>query len=123
MAVVQSVVYVSTGLWPLVHIDSFLLVTGPKYDLWLVQTVGVLVALIGGALAAAAWNRRITPEIALLGAGVAVALAVIDVVFVVRDVIASVYLADAAMELLFAAGWCLAPVRARSGSSGQRHEP
>jgi hypothetical protein len=34
-----------TGLWPLVSIGTFQQVTGPKTDLWLVKTVGVLIAV------------------------------------------------------------------------------
>src|SRR5438270_11614006 len=40
---VQGVYYLLTGVWPLVSIDTFQMVTGPKTDLWLVQTVGALI--------------------------------------------------------------------------------
>jgi hypothetical protein len=40
--------YLATGLWPLIHMKSFVAVTGPKRDLWLVRTVGILVSCIGG---------------------------------------------------------------------------
>ena len=43
---VLFLVYLATGLWPLFNIESFQQVTGPKTDLWLVRTVGVLVDLI-----------------------------------------------------------------------------
>src|SRR4051794_39843357 len=110
-AAVQGLFYVATGLWPLVHIDSFLAVTGPKTDLWLVYTVGVLVAAVGLVLLAAARSGRITPEVVLLACGCAVALAGIDVVFVARQVIDRVYLADAAAELLLVGWWAAARSR------------
>ena len=46
----QGSYFLLTGVWPLLHMRSFLAVTGPKTDLWLVETVGVLVAAIGAGL-------------------------------------------------------------------------
>ena len=43
----QAGYYLLTALWPLFHMDSFLKVTGPKTDLWLVKTVSVLLVAIG----------------------------------------------------------------------------
>jgi len=105
VATVQGLFYLATGVWPLVHIDSFQAVTGPKTDLWLVYTVGVLVAAVGLVLLAAARSGRITPEVVLLAAGCAVALAGIDVVFVARQVIDRIYLADAVAEAVLLVWW------------------
>lgn len=33
----QGVYFGATGLWPILHLPSFLFVTGPKIDTWLVQ--------------------------------------------------------------------------------------
>ena len=41
----QSVYYVSTGVWPIVHLRSFMALTGRKRDTWLVQTFGALAAV------------------------------------------------------------------------------
>jgi len=76
-----------TGVWPLVQIRSFLRVTGPKTDLWLVKTVGVLVAVISAVLAVVGSRGRVPSEAALLGAGAAPGLAGIDVWYVARRVI------------------------------------
>ena len=105
LAGAQGLFYLVTGVWPLVHIDSFQAVTGPKMDLWLVYTVGVLVAVIGAMLLLAARNRSFTPELVLLAAGTATGLAAIDAVFVARGVIDRIYLLDAAVELGLAACW------------------
>ena len=71
-----------TGIWPLFGINSFQAVTGAKTDVWLVYTVGCLVAAIGAALLMAAISGRTTPEVIVVAVGSAVALAGIDVVFV-----------------------------------------
>jgi hypothetical protein len=89
-------------------------VTGPKTDLWLVKTVGVLVAVIGGALMLAGTSRRTTPEIALLAAGSAGGLAAIDTVYTAKRRISPIYLLDAAAELALLGLWITARASARS---------
>lgn len=108
VALVQGVFYLATGVWALVDLDSFMAVTGPKVDHWLVKTVGALVAVIGVVFLAAARSRRVTPEIALLGVGCALALAAIDVIYVSVGRISSIYLLDAVAEVALAAAWALA---------------
>jgi hypothetical protein len=113
LAGVQGLYFLATGVWPLVHIESFLAVTGPKTDLWLVQTVGALIAVVGAALLLAAASGRVTREVVLLGAGAALALGLVDVVFVAREVIPPIYLADAAPEAVFVLWWAAVAVRGR----------
>src|SRR3954468_1474564 len=78
---VQGLYYLATGVWPLVSMDTFLMVTGPKTDLWLVDTVGVLVGVIGLVLLLAAARRHATAEVVLLALGSALALTGVDVIF------------------------------------------
>jgi hypothetical protein len=112
LAVIQGVFYLATGIWPLLEIVSFQLVTGPKTDLWLVRTVGVLVAVIGAVLLLAARSQRVTDEILLLAVGSALGLAAIDVTYAVSGRISAVYLADAAVEVGLALLWLVAWRRA-----------
>lgn len=108
VAFAQSAEYVTTGVWPLLSIKSFEAITGPKADRWLVRTVGILVTVSGTAIALAAVRRRITPEIALLGAGSAAGLGAIDAWYSLRGRISLVYLADAFVQAAFLAGWVAA---------------
>jgi hypothetical protein len=103
----QGSYFVITGVWPLLHMPSFLTVTGPKTDLWLVETVGVLVATIGAGLIVASVRGNDTREIALVAVLAAIGLATIDVVYVRRGVIDNIYLADAALEALLIGGWVI----------------
>ncbi len=112
IALVQGVFYIATGIWAVVDLDSFMAVTGPKVDHWLVKTVGLLVAVIGAALVLAWRRRRVTGEILLLAVGSALCLAAIDIIYVSNGTIRPVYLLDAAAEVGLALGWGLA---ARSG--------
>jgi len=113
LALLQGLFYLATGIWPLLDIVSFQLVTGPKTDLWLVRTVGVLVTVIGVVLVSAARRHRVTEEIILLAVGSALGLAGIDLVYSLSGRISAVYLTDAAVEIGIAALWVLAWSRAR----------
>lgn len=105
LALAQGAFYVATGVWPLVHLPSFEAVTGPKPERWLVKTVGGLIAVVGGTVAAAGLRRRVTPEIAATAAGCAAVLALIDIVYVSKRRIAPVYLLDAVAEGALVAAW------------------
>ncbi len=104
----QAAYYLPTGIWPLipfVGIRTFEVLTGPKTDRWLVQTVGALVTVIGAVIGLAGSRRRVTPEVELLAVGSALSLATVDVVFVARRRIRPVYLLDALTNLWFAETW------------------
>jgi hypothetical protein len=100
----QAAMYIATGVWPLVHMARFEAVTGPKVDDWLVHTVGLLLAVIGSVLLAAAVRRAIDGGIVALAVGTALALAAIELVYVAAGTIARIYLLDAVIEMLLAAG-------------------
>jgi hypothetical protein len=107
VAFIQAGYFAFTGIWPLVHMRSFLAVTGPKTDLWLVKTVGRLVAVIGGAIAIDAVRGSIDPATFALAAGSAAALAAIDCIYVFRRLIGRIYLLDAAAEAALIVTWLL----------------
>jgi hypothetical protein len=104
----QGAYYALTGAWPILDADSFQWVTGPKVDLWLVRTVGVLVMVIGLVLMVAARRRALSAELALLAAGSALGLAAIDIVYVTGGTIPPIYLLDAAAELVLVGLWLFA---------------
>jgi hypothetical protein len=110
----QGIYFLATGVWPLVHLESFEAVTGEKTDDWLVITVGVLVTSIGVTLLVAAYRRTQVIEIAVLAIGSAAALTGIDVYYSSAGVISKIYLADALAELLLIGGWAVA-LRRRIG--------
>ena len=98
---------------------SFEAVTGPKVDKWLVRTVGVLVGIVGGVLVSAASRKRVTGEVAALGAATAAGLGAIDAIYASKRRIAPIYLADAALEAAIVASWAVAtPMASRRASRG-----
>lgn len=108
VALAQGTYYVLSGALPFASMATFLWITGPKQDLWLVQTVGALIVVIGVVLLVAGARRATTLEVALLAVGSALALALVDVHFVAKGRISPVYLADAVVEALLVTGWAFA---------------
>jgi hypothetical protein len=107
VALVQGVYFLITGVWPLVSMKTFLLITGPKTDLWLVKTVGLILAVIGGVLIYAQRTATINPPVILLAIGVALALALVEFIYVIKRVISPIYLADAFAELILILWWAV----------------
>jgi hypothetical protein len=105
LALGQGLYFAATGLWSLVDIRSFQRVTGPKTDLWLVKTVGVLVTVIGSVLTQAALRGAVSPEVKALALGSAVGLGGVDVVYTLKRQISPIYLLDALLEAALTAGW------------------
>lgn len=104
-AIAQGVFYFITGIWPLVSMRTFEMVTGPKIDNWLVNTVGVLVMVIGAVFILAGIRKNVTLEVLCLASGSAAGLAAIDIVYVIRKRISTVYLLDAFVEIILVAVW------------------
>lgn len=105
IALSQGIYYVVGGIWPLLSIGTFQLVTGRKRDLWLVKTVGLLLTAIGAVLISAARGKRASPEIVLLGAASAGVIGGVDVVYYRKGILRWIYLVDALIEIAFAIGW------------------
>lgn len=108
VAWIYAVYFLLTGIWPVVHIRSFMAVTGPKTDLWLVRTVGLLIAAIGLCVALAAARHQIQHAILVLALASAGFLMLIDVIYVAKRVIARIYLVDAAVEAMLIVAWLIA---------------
>ncbi len=110
----QGVYYSITGIWPLVSIETFETVTGPKTDDWLVQTVGVLAAVIGATLLVGVTRHQPTRETLTLSVLSIFGFASVDVVFVLRGTIGPIYLADAALQAVLLFGLGVGYARRRS---------
>jgi hypothetical protein len=94
-----------SGLWPLVNLRSFEKVFGRKTDDWLVYTVGGLLVSVGWTQLSSGDSpegRRLARRV---GAGAAMTLLAVDLVYVPRGRIPSTYLIDAAVEIGWIAAW------------------
>lgn len=106
MSLVQGLYYVITGLWPVIDIDSFMMLTGPKDDRWLVKMVGLLAASAGLTLMYQA-REGVGAAARILGISTAFSFLAIDVYYVIARIIPVIYLADAALQLALIACWLL----------------
>jgi hypothetical protein len=82
VALVRGLYYFLNGLWPLVSIETFQRVTGPKADLWLVRIVGVLLAVVGAASILASMRGEVRPSVTFLAVASAAGLPGVDVIYV-----------------------------------------
>ena len=108
VALVQGVYFLVTGIWPIISMNTFLKITGPKTDLWLVKTVGLILATIGAVLIYAQGTDSINPPVILLALGSALSLTLVEFIYVIKRVISPIYLADAFAEILLMSWWVLA---------------
>ncbi len=103
----QSIYFLITGIWPFIHLESFLMVTGPKNDIWLLKTVSVLILAVGLSLLTAAKKHEINTSILILAISSALGLAGIDIYYASTDIIWDIYLADAVAEIVIVAAWLI----------------
>lgn len=95
-----------TGVWPLLHRDSFEAVTGRKQDFWLVRTVGGLATATGVSLGVAVARRTRTPETVALALGSGLVFALADLRAARTE--SRLYLGDVVAQALFAPAWLTA---------------
>jgi hypothetical protein len=105
LAAGQGLYYVVTGIWPLISMRTFELVTGPKTDHWLVKTVGLLAAGFGGVLLRDARRGQVDPG---LGLAAALAFGASSLWYGGTGQVRRVYLADGVAEAVLVGAWLAA---------------
>lgn len=113
LAYLHGFYYLVTGLWSVLHIDSFMVVTGPKEDIWLVKTVGMLVMAIGAGLMYSGFIKHLSVPILIIAIFAAVGFILVDVVYVFNDTIQPIYLLDAIAEMIIVTCWIVLIFRGR----------
>lgn len=105
--IAQGLYFAITGIWPLLHIESFLAVTGPKEDIWLVRTFGIVILAVGLGLFTSGMKRAVSWPIAIIAMGTSLGLMVAEIIYVLQDVIWPSYLLDAFIEAGLLLFWIL----------------
>lgn len=103
----QGGYYLLTGLWPLLHIQSFMEITGYKTDVWLVKTVGILIVCAAVAFIVDLLYKENSSAIAFLSVSSAVGLLSIDIYYSLTSEISTIYLIDAALQLILIEAWII----------------
>jgi len=112
---VQGAYTFITAVWPLIDIDSFMAVTGPKHDIWLVKTVGALLIPVSVCMLMNVFVETDRKTIIVLSLATAGAFVCIDFYYALNDVISAIYMADGVLQILFILGWSYILI-ARPGS-------
>lgn len=100
----QGLYFIMTSLWPLLHLESFLQITGYKTDTWLVRTVGILLFPYGLLAIYAAFSKKNAIVGVVCGLS-CFGLAVIDLYYYLAGVIKWVYLIDCFLQSVFVIYW------------------
>jgi hypothetical protein len=103
----QATYYFLAAAWPLIHLTSFLSVTGAKTDIWLLKTVSLLIMVPSLTFFYAAFRKTDNLLIALIGFTSAIFLGFVDVYYYSTGVISWVYLIDVIPEAIFALYWAV----------------
>jgi hypothetical protein len=96
-----------TAIWPIIHINSFMWISGYKHDVWLVKTVGVCLLAISVCLLTSIFSKGNILPIAALALFISVGLAYVDFYYALNNVIRAIYMADGVIEIVFALCWLI----------------
>lgn len=116
----QGVYSLLTASWGLIDIESFMAITGPKSDVWLVKTVSVLIIPISLCLLSYLFTRSGFTQAAIVGITSAIGLGAIDFYYSLRDVISKVYLGDGFMQVLFLLMWAVVIILSKGKKAGAK---
>lgn len=105
LAIIHGLYLLITGIWPIIHMESFVAITGPKEDYWLVRTVGMLVFFIGLGLLIAGIKKHVPFSLIFIAGGSALGFILINVTYVWQGIIPWVYLLDVGIELVLLLSW------------------
>jgi heme A synthase len=110
------------ALWPLLAMDRFEDVTGPKHDEWLVRTVAGILLFLGALLLHDAFVRRqIDRGLRRMALGVSGVLALVALVSSIGGWISWLYFFDGLIHLTFTMGWVWIVVRRSTATSNPGH--
>ena len=104
---IQTVYYLFTGIWALVHIKSFMQVTGYKTDIWLVKTISFLLLAVSFSFMAGLFINTNDLPVTVLAISCCLSLAAIDFYYALKRIISPIYLADGILQLIFLAAWII----------------
>lgn len=105
ISLIQGIYYLVTGLWPLVHIDSFMLVTGNVTDIRLIKTVGLLVTVIAITLLFSRFRVNDYSIIFTLGILCTLVFSAVDLYYTFAGELSKIYIIDAVVQIALFFMW------------------
>jgi hypothetical protein len=105
--VLQSLYYLFAGLWPLLHMLSFMSESGPKADPWLMQAEGMLIVCIISAFVIDLYTHKAAFSIIFLAVSTSIGFLYIDLMHSFSGEMGGIYLIDASAHLVLMTIWSL----------------
>lgn len=102
---IQGIYFMITLIWPVIDIESFMVVTGPKVDIWLVKTVSALLFPYAVICFWVAMKRPLSTIIILCMVLMSWGLAFVELYYYFNGTIKWVYAVDALLQILFSYWW------------------
>ena len=116
---IQGMYVLLTAVWALVDIQSFMVITGPKTDVWLVRTVAVLLICISLFFLLSS-KKSEEPRVTLTALVFSFGLAYIDFYYTLNNTIRWVYALDGIVESMFGLLWLYFLFSPRKGSISEQ---
>lgn len=113
LAMVQGMYDLLGGLWPLLHLQSFEQVTGPKSDDWLVRSVAGILVVVGIGLLYDASHHRLAAGMRRTAAGISLVLALVALISSTAGWVSWLYFIDGLAHASFFLGWVVLAVVSR----------
>jgi hypothetical protein len=115
LLLVQGIFILVTSLWALLHIESFMWVTGPKTDIWLVKTVAVMGICVSVTLLISCSYKEAAKSVVWLALSVPLGFAALDTYYYLKKTIIWVYLIDASLQVIFLIAYLVLFLRKNKG--------
>jgi hypothetical protein len=102
---IQGIYILLTAVWPLIDMESFLKISGPKTDIWLVKTVAVLLIPIAILFISTIFFSSHPLPVLLVGIATSAGLASIELYYTANHTIKWVYAVDGILQICFFLLW------------------
>lgn len=102
---IQTLYYFLTAVWGLVDIESFMEVTGPKTDIWLVKTVSILLLAVSFCFFAHLFIKTNRWPVIILAISCCISLAFIDFYYAGKQTISAIYFLDGIAQIMLLLVW------------------
>ena len=107
MYLIQGVYLLIIALWPLLHLSSFLTITGIESDSWMLRTTGVYVLAVSFCLLLSYYLRKYSWPVTIMAIMTAVGCLYMDGYYYYRhdQLPLTVYIVDFVVQLAFVICW------------------
>lgn len=108
------------GLWPLLYMQGFEAVTGPKVEHFLVRSIALILLLTAANLFTQLDKPRVEQSATVMAAGVSLILGLVGIISAAGGWVWPIYFIDGGVHTLFALSWVALSIHE---TVSDRHHP